>query len=391
MKITKNIKNLGTESAFEVLARAEKLRLSGKEVINLGIGQPDFPTPKHIVEAAVKALRDGKHGYTPANGIKELREAVCEDILKYRKVSINPDNIIIMPGGKPVMFFTILMFGEIGAEIMYPNPGFPIYESMIRFSGAKPIPIELNEKSSFSFSADNILSKITDKTKLIIINSPANPTGGIAEKSELDKLVNGLQKYKDIAILSDEIYSRMIYDGVKHNSLLNYQNILDRLIVLDGWSKTYAMTGWRIGWSYWPNKLIEYATRLAINDHSCVNASAQWAGLAALQGPQKEVDKMMEQFDLRRNLIVQSLNNIPGITCQIPKGAFYVFPKISELGISSNEAQDLFLNEAGVASVSGTAFGQFGEGYLRFSYAASKEDIEKAIHSISNVIARKFN
>lgn len=390
MKITNSITKLGTESAFEVLARAELLKKSGKEIINLGIGQPNFSTPEHIVEAAIKAFKDGHHGYTPSNGIKELREAVAEDILKYKNISVNPDNIIIMPGGKPVMFFSILIFGEPGAEIMYPNPGFPIYESMIRFSGATPIPIKIDENSNFSFSAASILDHITEKTRLIIINSPANPTGGIASKEEIDKLVKGLENYPDIAILSDEIYSRMVYDGLEHNSLLNYESIRERLIVLDGWSKTYAMTGWRLGWSLWPDNLVNYANRLAINDHSCVNAPTQWAGIAALKGPQDAVNIMMNKFDSRRKLIVSRLNNIPKINCKMPKGAFYVFPNISKLGLSSNELQDLILNETGVACVSGTAFGSLGEGYLRFSYAESTKNIKIAMNKIEKLVLERF-
>ena len=377
---------LGTESAFEVLARAEGLKAKGVDIINLGIGQPDFPTPPHIVEAATKALRDGHHGYTPASGIIQLREAVAQNISQYRQVEISPENIIIMPGGKPIMFFAILMFGEPGAEVMYPNPGFPIYESVIRFSGATPVPIAMREKSGFSFLAEEIIASITDRTRLIIINTPANPTGGVADEQELEKLVSALERFPNVVVLADEIYSRMLYDGLKHKSLLSYEQLRDRLILLDGWSKTYAMTGWRLGWSVWPTELVDLATRLAINDHSCVNAATQWAGIAALNGPQNATEAMVEAFDERRKIIVSNLNQLPGISCIMPKGAFYAFANISGTGMKSNEAQNRFLDEAGVATVSGTSFGSFGEGYLRFSYAAALDQIKTAIQRIETLL-----
>ena len=387
MKLSEKMGRLGTESAFDILARAAALQQQGKSVINLGIGQPDFPTPPHIVEAAAKALRDGHHGYTPANGILPLREAVAADIEKSRGVRVNPDNIVIMPGGKPTMFFAVLMFGEPGAEIMYPDPGFPIYESVIRFSGATPVPIELHESKGFSFSAEEVLAKVTPRTRLIILNSPANPTGGVAEDAEIDKLVAGLEKFPDAVILSDEIYSRMLYDGLKFKSLLGYESIRDRLIILDGWSKTYAMTGWRLGWSLWPDALVGAATRLAINDHSCVAASTQYAGIAALQGPQDAVDMMVKSFDERRKLIVGELNSIPGVRCVMPKGAFYAFPNITGTGRSSREMQDILLDKAGVATVSGTSFGALGEGFLRFSYANSADNIREAMRRAREALA----
>lgn len=386
MQLAQRMSQLGTETAFEVLARAEALRAQGKDVINLGIGQPDFPTPPHIVEAAAKALKDGHHGYTPANGIVPLREAVAADVLKYRQVEINPDNLVIMPGGKPTMFFSILMFGEPGAEIMYPNPGFPIYESVIRFSGATPVPIELHEANGFSFSADEVLGRITDKTRLIIVNTPANPTGGIVSKGELDKFTNGLENFPHVTVLSDEIYSRMLYDGHTHKSLLSYPALRDRLIVLDGWSKTYAMTGWRLGWSLWPDTLAPLAAKLAVNDHSCVNAATQWAGIAALEGPQEAVDDMVRAFDERRRLIVGKLNALPGFSCVTPLGAFYAFPNITGTGKSAGELQDAMLNEANVATVAGTSFGALGEGYVRFSYAASAPQIEEAMARIAKIL-----
>ena len=378
---------LGTESAFEVLARAGAMAAEGADIINLGIGQPDFATPNHIVEAAAKALRDGHHGYTPANGILELRQAVAADIFKYRGVEIDPAHVMIVPGGKVTMFFAIMMFGERGAEIIYPNPGFPIYESVINFSGAKPIPMPLHEQNGFSFSAEEVLNLITPNTRLIIINSPANPTGGVVPKEEIDKLVDGLQAHPQVVVLSDEIYARMLYDGREHVSLMSYESIRKRLILLDGWSKTYAMTGWRMGYGVWPSDLIEPATRLSINCHSCVNASAQWAGIAALQGPQDAVDDMVAAFYERRQSIVRALNLIPGFSCIKPGGAFYAFPNISSTGISARKLQDKLLNEAGVATIAGTSFGNHGEGYLRFSYANSTENIERAIERIRGCLS----
>lgn len=373
---------LGTESAFEVLARAKALEAQGKSIISLSIGQPDFQTPGHIVEAAIKALKDGHHGYTPANGIPQVREAVAADLNKRHGVNVDPGNVLIVPGGKVTMFFAILMFGEPGAEIIYPNPGFPIYESAIKFTGATPVPMPLLEKNGFGFKAEDVLSLITPKTRLIIINSPANPTGGIVEKAEIDKLVAGLEKHPNVAIMSDEIYSEMLYDGKIHTSLLKYPQLADRLIMLDGWSKTYAMTGWRMGYSVWPKHLIDQATRLAINCHSCVNASAQWAGVAALTGPKDEVAKMMVAFDERRRFVVGELNKLPGVSCITPYGAFYAFPNVSGTGFKSKELELKLLDEAGVASIAGTSFGAHGEGYIRISYANSLENIGEAMKRI---------
>ncbi len=373
---------LGTETAFEVLARANALAAQGKDIINLGIGQPDFETPPHIVEAAVKALRDGHHGYTPARGIPELRTAVAGDIAQRRGVSVEPDQVLIVPGGKVTMFFAILMFGQPGAEILYPNPGFPIYESVIRFSGAMPVPIPLHEETGFSFDAEEVLSRVKAQTRLIILNSPANPTGGVVPRAQYEKLVAGLAAHPQVAILSDEIYSRMLYDGREHVSLLEYEDLRDRLILLDGWSKTYAMTGWRLGYSVWPTDLVARAERLAINCYSCVNAATQWAGLAALEGPQDAVDDMVRAFDQRRRIIVPELNQIAGFRCVEPGGAFYAFPNIEETGLDARGLQDKLLNEAGVAVIAGTSFGAYGEGYLRFSYANSEDNIREAIRRI---------
>ena len=388
LQFAQSVSRLGTESAFVVLARAQKLAAQGQDIINLGIGQPDFSTPEHIVEAGIKALRDGHHGYTPANGLPQLREAVARDLNRRHSVEVNPDNVVAVPGGKPTMFFAITLFGEPGAEIMYPNPGFPIYESVIRYSGATPVPIKLREENGFAFNAEEVLSQITPKTRLIIINSPANPTGGVTPKDEIDKFVAGLEAHPHVAILSDEIYSRMLYDGREHVSLLQYPEIRDRLIMLDGWSKTYAMTGWRLGYAVWPDSAVEHVTRLCINDHSCVNAPTQFAGIAALDGPQDAVDEMMVQFDHRRKIIVEGLNELPGVTCTDSAGAFYAFPNISGTGLTATQAQDLFLEKAGVATVAGTSFGAMGEGYVRFSYANSADNIKQALERIGAVLAK---
>ena len=388
LQLAQGMSRLGTESAFEVLARAEALKAKGRDIINLGIGQPDFKTPEHIVEAAIKALRDGHHGYTPAPGIPALREAVAADIARTRGVTVDPGNIVCVPGGKVTMFFAIAMFGEPGAEILYPNPGFPIYESVINWTGARAIPIPLLEENDFSFDADQVLSLITPATRLIIINSPANPTGGAVPRAEFDKLVAGLVGHPHVAILSDEIYAQMVYDGGEHVSLLDYPEIRDRVILLDGWSKTYAMTGWRLGYALWPSELVDHATRLAINCHSCVNAPTQFAGIAALQGPQDSVRDMVAAFDERRGVIVDLLNRVPGFTCRTPGGAFYAFPNITGTGMTAQQIQNRLLDEAGVATVAGTAFGSYGEGYVRFSYANSVENIRTALQRASELLGK---
>ncbi len=387
LRLAEKMSRLGTETAFDVLARAEILAQEGRDIINLGIGQPDFKTPGHIVEAAIKALHDGHHGYTPSPGIPQLRESVAQDLATYRGVNVAPDRIVIVPGGKVTMFFAILMFGEPGAEILYPNPGFPIYQSVIEFTGARAVPVRLLEENDFSLDADTILSQITENTRLLILNSPANPTGGAASKSEMDRLVSGLtDMHPQVAVLSDEIYSRITYDDREHISLLSYPELDDRLILLDGWSKTYAMTGWRMGYAVWPEALVEGATRLAVNCHSCVNSAAQHAGIAALEGPQDAVDGMVSAFDRRRRLIVKGLNNLPGIRCCIPAGAFYAFPNITETGLTARNLQDRLLEEAGVATVAGTSFGAMGEGYIRFSYANSIENIEQALSRVEDLL-----
>ena len=387
LRIAAAIERLGTESAFVVLARAQELMAEGKDIINLGIGQPDFKTPAHIVAAGIKALQDGHHGYTPANGLPQLREAVAEDLERRYNVSVDPFQVVVVPGGKPSMFFAVLMFGEPGAEILYPNPGFPIYESVIRYSGAAPIAFSLKEEAGFSFFAKEVLAKISEKTRLIILNSPSNPTGGIVQEAELDALAKGLEKHPHVAILSDEIYSQMLYDGRHHKSLLSYPKIRKRVIMLDGWSKTFAMTGWRIGYAVWPESMVEAVTRLCVNDHSCVNASAQLAALAALNGPKDEVLKMIDSFAQRRKVIVDALNDLPYVRCADSAGAFYAFPNISQTGLSSKAAQDLFLEKAGVATISGTSFGTNGEGFVRFSYANSEENILRAIDRIRQCLS----
>jgi aspartate/methionine/tyrosine aminotransferase len=380
---------IGEENAFAVLARANALAAQGRDIISLGIGQPDFRTPEYIVEAAIKALRDGHHGYTPANGIPPLREAVAADLHKRFDVEVSPDSVMIMPGGKPTMFMSILMFGESGADILYPDPGFPIYRSMIEYTGARPVPVPIREENGFAFSAEETLNLITPQTRLLIVNSPANPTGGVTPKSEVDKLVAGLEKFPDVCVMSDEIYDHMVYDGEKHVCLLSYPQIRDRLILLNGWSKTYAMTGWRLGYAVWPGKLYDYARKLAVNLHSCVNASAQYAGLAALTGPQDEVWKMVAEFDKRRKVVIEGLNRLPGVSCAVPKGAFYAFPNVKRTGWKAKELANALLNDTGVVTIGGPDFGILGEGYLRLSYANSTENILKALDRMGNFLAKK--
>ena len=377
---------IGEENAFAVLARATELARAGRDIVNLGIGQPDFPTPPHIVEAAVKALRDGHHGYTPATGVAPLREAVAADLHRRHAVSVSPERVVIVPGGKVTMFMAILMFGEPGAEILYPDPGFPIYRSMIEFTGATPVPVPIREANGFAFSAAETLGLITPATRLLIVNSPANPTGGVTPAAEIDALVAGLADHPHVAILSDEIYGQMTYDGLAHRTLLAYPAIRDRLILLDGWSKTYAMTGWRLGYGIWPDGLYDKARKLVVNSFSCTNAAAQWAALAALEGPQDAVAGMVEAFDRRRRLIVEGLGALPGVRCAVPKGAFYAFPNIADTGWRSKPLASALLEEAGVATIGGPDFGIHGEGFLRFSYANSAENIERALARVGDFL-----
>ena len=386
MKIAENFSRLGTESAFVILAKAKKLEAEGKEIINLGIGQPDFRTPQHIVEAGKKALEDGHHGYTPANGTLELRQSVCAHIKKMYGANIDPARVLITPGGKPTMYFAIMLFGEPGSEIIYPEPGFPIYESMIQYSGAKAVPMYLSDKNNFSFNVKDVISLINERTRLLILNNPQNPTGGLIPKEQIDELVIELKKYPNVAILSDEIYSRQIYDNKKMPSFFYYPELYNRLIVLDGWSKTYAMTGWRLGWSVWPEELIEKVTRMAINSYSCVSAANQVAAIAALDGPHEFLEDMMDKFSKRRKLIVDGLNSINGITCNNPGGAFYVFPNISGTGLNGTQFADKCLYDAGVAIVPGTSFGKSAKDFVRFSFANSYENIEKALEKIKKIL-----
>ncbi len=387
MELAHRMHQLGTESAFEVLARAKKLEQQGRSIVNLGIGAPDFPTPAHIVEAGCQALRDGWHSYTEAKGLRELREAVAEDVQLRRHVAIDPDQVLIVPGGKPTLFFAILMFGEPGAEILYPNPGFPIYESMIRCAGATPVPISLAEERGFEFDPEEVLAKVNARTRLIIVNTPANPTGGCIGRAALARLAAGLERFPGVAILADEIYGRLTYAPAEHHSLLAFESIRERVILLDGWSKTFAMTGWRLGYGVWPKSLIEHAERLQINSNSCASAPVQRAGIAALRGPQEPVERMRLAFDQRRTAIVAGLRTLPGFTCVMPQGAFYAFPNITGTGFSAKELQNKLLLDAGVATVAGTAFGARGEGYLRFSYANSLEKIAEALERIRAVLA----
>jgi len=378
---------IGEENAFAVLARATELSNQGVDVINLGIGQPDFKTPDHIVEAAIKALRDGHHGYTPATGIVPLREAVARRTFDTTGVEVSPENICIMPGGKVTMFAAILLMGQPGVEIMYPDPGFPIYRSMIEFTGATPVPIPVREENGFAFSGSEALSLVSPKTRLIILNSPANPTGGVTPRSEIDVLITGLEAFPAAAVMSDEIYDVMTYDGAEHVSLLQFPQIRDRLIVLNGWSKTWAMTGWRMGWSIWPDALIGKVRKLAVNAWSCVNAPSQYAGIAAIDGPQDAVQAMMAAFDRRRKLVVKRMNELPGVQCATPKGAFYAFPNISETGWKAKELASALLEQKGVATIGGPDFGILGEGFLRLSYANSQENIGRAIDRIEAFLA----
>ena len=388
MELAKALNRLGTESAFSVLAEAKKLEAQGKPMIHLGLGQPDFKTPKHVVEAAKKALDDGHHGYVLSNGILECRQSVTRKIKKLYDQDIDPERIIIMPGGKPTMHYAIMCFGEPGAEIIHPTPAFPIYESMINYSGATAVPYDLTEDKDLKFSAEKILSLITDKTRLFILINPNNPTGSFVEKAEIDKLAEGLKKFPHVTILSDEIYSRQIFDDKEMPSFFYYPELRERLIVLEGWSKAYSMTGWRLGWSFWPEHLIEHVNKLLINSVSCVNAAAQFAGIAALDGPDDSIDAMMEKFTQRRDIIYKGLNDLPGDECSLPGGAFYAFPKVSGTGMSGSEFCKKAMHEAGVAIVPGTAFGKTCKDYVRFSFAASRDNISQALENIKKMLTK---
>jgi aspartate aminotransferase len=377
---------LGTESAFDVLVRARALEAQGRHIVHLQLGEPDFDTPEHIIEAGVQALRSGETHYTPAAGIPALREAIAHEISKTRGIVVGAENVVVTPGGKPIMFFAIQALAGPGDEVIYPDPGFPIYESVINFSGATPVPLKLREEQGFSFAPEELTSLVTDRTRLVIINSPHNPTGGVVSSEALDELAR-LAVEKNFVVMSDEIYSRILYEG-HHESITTRHGMLERTIILDGFSKTFAMTGWRLGFGVMPEPLAQQVTRLAINCNSCVPAFTQLAGVAALTGPQQPVERMVAEFRTRRDAIVAGLNDIPGVTCLTPPGAFYVFPNVSSFGQSSASIADRLLNEGGVALVAGTAFGAAGEGYLRLSYANSLENINLALERMREVLAR---
>ena len=387
MKLAKNVERLGTESAFKILAESKKLEAEGKKIIHLSLGQPDFKSPKHVVDATKKALDEGHHGYVLPNGIIECRKAVTRKIKKLYNADIDPERVIIMPGGKPTMYYAITLFGEPGAEIIYPDPGFPIYESMINYTGAKAVPINMLENKGFSINPEKILSLINDNTRLIILNNPNNPTGAFTEKNKIDQLAEGLKKFPNVAILSDEIYSRQIFDGKKMPTFFDYPDLYDRLIVLDGWSKAYSMTGWRLGWSVWPEKLVEHVIKFCVNNHSCVNAAIQFGAIAALDGPDDSINIMMEKFTQRRNLIYKLLNELPGVECSLPGGAFYAFPNVKGTGSSGKEFAKKCLHEAGVAIVPGTAFGRNAQDFVRFSFAASRDNISQALENIKKILS----
>ncbi|MFN3928549.1 MAG: pyridoxal phosphate-dependent aminotransferase, partial [Thermoflexus sp.] len=375
MRLAQRMSRLGTETAFEVLARAKALEAQGKEIIHLEIGEPDFDTPAHIKAAAVRALDEGYTHYTPAAGIPALREAIADYIRRTRGIPVGPENVVVVPGGKPIMFFAILALVEEGDEVIYPNPGFPIYESMIRFVGGHPVPLRLRMDNEFRVDVEELARLITPRTRMLILNSPANPTGGVLTREDLAAIAELCLKH-DLVVLSDEIYSRIIYEG-EHVSIASFPGMLERTIILDGFSKTYAMTGWRLGYGVMPEPLAEALTRLMINSNSCTAAFTQIAGITALTGPQDDVDRMVAAFRERREVIVEGLNRIPGFRCLKPKGAFYAFPNIEGTGWPSRELAAYLLEEAGVAVLSGTAFGEYGEGFLRLSFANSVENIQK--------------
>ena len=381
------MKTLGTETAFEVLAKAKALEKQGKDIVHLEIGEPDFDTPKNIKEAAVKALYAGYTHYVPAAGIPELREAIAEYISKTRKIDVDPEEVVVAPGAKPIMLYAILACVNPGEEVVYQNPGYPIFESLINFVRAKPVPIPLKEENDFRMDHEYVKEKITKKTKMIIINSPENPTGGILTREDLKLIADCVADRNDVVILSDEIYSRIIYEG-EHESIASLPGMKEKTILLDGFSKTYAMTGWRLGYGVMRKDIAQKATQLMINSNSCTCAFVQMAGVEALKGPQDEVDRMVAEFKRRREVIIPGLNEIEGISCKKPRGAFYAFPNITKLGMSSREFSDYLLNEAGVAVLPGTSFGEYGEGYLRLSFATSVENIKKALNRIDEAVKK---
>jgi aspartate/methionine/tyrosine aminotransferase len=385
MQLADRMRDLGTESAFEVLARARALEAEGRRVIHLEIGEPDFDTPDNITDAAITALREGYTHYGPAAGLPEIRKAVVSQIKRTRGLEVDPDRVVVTPGAKPIMFFSMLALINPGDEVIYPDPGFPIYESMVGFLGAVKRPIMLREEREFRLDVNELADLVNDRTRLMIINSPQNPTGGVLTKSDLAAIADVLRD-SQVMVLSDEVYSEILYEG-EHVSLTSFPGMLDRTILLDGFSKTYAMTGWRLGYGVFPEWLAPHIAQLQINATSCTAAFTQRAGVEALDGPQDGPRAMLAEFRRRREVIVRGLNEIPGVSCINPQGAFYVFPNIKETGKTSQELADLLLYEAGVATLPGTAFGPGGEGYLRLSYANSVENIQKALEQMSEVLS----
>jgi aspartate/methionine/tyrosine aminotransferase len=386
MDFAERMNRLGTESAFDVFAKAKQLEAQGRSIIHLEIGQPDFPTPLPICEAAFRAMQDGYTGYTPAAGLLSLREAIAEYMTTTRGVEIHSDEVVVTPGAKPIIFFTLLALVNEGDEVIYPNHSFPIYESVINFVGAKPIPLPLREEVGFRFHLDDLVDAVSDRTRLLILNSPQNPTGGLLQAADLAAIAELAERH-NFYVLADEIYSRILYEG-KHISLIQFPGMKARTILLDGHSKTYAMTGWRLGYGIFPKPLVEGIVRLMINSNSCTCAFTQIAGIEALKGSQTFVDEMVAEFKRRRDAIVAGLNSIPGVHCLKPAGAFYAFPNVQQLPLSANALADHLLEQAGVAVLSGTAFGKYGDGYLRLSYANSLENIQEAIERIRSAILK---
>jgi len=385
MKLSRRMSRLGTETAFEVLAEAKKLEKQGKDIVHLQIGEPDFKTPTHIVESAVQALRDGHHHYTPSAGIWELREAIAQYISSTRKISVTPEEVVVTPGGKPIIFFTMLALAQKGDEIVYPNPGFPIYASMIEYVGAHAVPIPLREENNFRLDLDELVKVLSPRTRMIILNSPNNPTGSILEKDDLQALSEILAG-RDIMVFSDEIYSQILYDGQTHHSISSFPGMKERTIILEGFSKTYAMTGWRLGYGVMNPRLAEQITKLMINSNSCTAAFTQLAGISAIKGPLTDTKKMVATLKKRRDRMLTLLNQIEGVSCVKPEGAFYLFPNVSGLRWKSYELSQLLLNKSGVALLSGTAFGIYGEGHLRISYATSMKKLEEGMKRFIDLV-----
>jgi aspartate/methionine/tyrosine aminotransferase len=383
MQLAQKMARIGVESAFEVLVKARALEAQGKNIIHLEIGEPDFPTPKHVVEAGQKALGEGWTKYGPSQGLPELRQSIASYISRTRNIKVGPEHVCVVPGGKPIMYFVMIALLEAGDEVIYPNPGFPIYESMIKFQGATPVPVPLSEELGFSFDLNVLEKKLSDKTKMVVLNSPANPTGGIIPEADIKRMAEMFAK-RDIIVLTDEIYSRIVYDGVPV-SIASYPGMLEKCVILDGFSKTYSMTGWRLGYGVMPTWLADAVVKLMVNSNSCTASFTQRAGIAAIDGPQDDVDKMVAEFRKRRDAIVKGLNEIPGFKCLSPAGAFYAFPNVKGTGVPSKELADMLLYEGGVASLDGACFGEYGTGYLRFSYANSLENIQEALNRIKKL------